>query len=84
MNIIEKLGVKLKSDGRHEFKSESIYQSVRNAASEMLEALIEEINLYYDTFGDVDGDNCEHIQRHISVIEKATGKTWEEIKDLMD
>ncbi len=48
---------------------------------EMLEALIEEIQIYYDNFGEQDGDNCEHIQKHIAVIEKACyPKTWDEIR----
>ena len=85
MNIIEKLGIKLNKDGCHQFKSEAIYKSVKDAAPEMLEALID------DLFRTETEDWCEVCQNHehsedckkLIAVQKATGKSWEEIKGLL-
>lgn len=51
------------------------------AAPEMLEALIDDA--YYHEKIYADREN-EVFVRHVQIIEKATGKTWEEIKALYD
>lgn len=50
-------------------------------APEILEALIENIVIYCETFGDF--EECEHIQKQILAVEKATGMTWQEIKGVI-
>jgi hypothetical protein len=85
MSIIEKLGIKLNNDGCHQFKSEEIYKSVKDAAPEMLEALIDIIESLEWLPTDVcieDTLSTEYI-KSIKAIEKATGKSWEEIKELL-
>lgn len=52
-----------------------------STAPEMLEALIENVIIYEEFFND--GDQVEHIQKQIHIIEKATGRTWEELKELI-
>lgn len=47
------------------------------AAPEILEALIEGVKVYGDNFDDI--EQCEHIHNSIKIIERATGKKWEEL-----
>lgn len=54
---------------------------VVSASPEMLEALIIGVLTYEENF--YDADECFYIQHQISVIEKAAGKTWEQIKQLI-
>ena len=97
MNIIEKLGITpgpWKYDKRHEFiESERDGQRICYEASiskdgaliaaapEMLEALIEDIESYEFSPGDMHS-HYDYI-RNKKIVEKATGKTWEEIKELI-
>lgn len=54
-----------------------------SAAPEMLEALIEDSINSYNTDCNNPMFNCNPPIKHKKVIEKATGKTWEEIKELL-
>ena len=89
MSIIEKLGItpiEYDTSGPFDltvFDNDEVRELERQR-SQMLEALIENVLLYYETFGECDGSNCIHIQNQISLIESATGKSWEEIKALME
>ena len=49
---------------------------------ELLDKLIENVKIYYDTFGETDGDNCMFIQEQIELIVDITGGDWEEIKSI--
>ncbi len=61
-------------------------RNLEGLRNEMLEALIElidyQINMTQDLLDDCSCELCELAKEKISVIEKATGKTWEEIKEL--
>jgi hypothetical protein len=53
------------------------------AAPEMLEALIEFVMDVEEAYGLSREDFLKNTKPVLNLIEKATGKTWEEIKDLI-
>ena len=96
-NIIEKLGIfspgyyrefgdnitrrgQKFSDIKHHYSLDEMV--VIASAPEMLEALIEDIQMYEFSPGDMHS-NSDYV-RNKSIVKKATGKTWEEIKQLID
>ena len=72
------------SDKYCTFPLETIYQHTLLIASapEMLEALIEivQTNMTYVEQGEID---IEDIQKELGIIERATGKSWSEIKEML-
>lgn len=61
------------------FKTQLANANLIAAAPEMLEALIE-WGIYAEKFGFIEGDE----NNPFAIIEKATGRTWEEIRRLFD
>lgn len=80
MSIIEKLGIEKPFYG---IKSEA-YQRLEETAPEMLEALIQIRSglLPYEDESGVRKVSLHRFPLLEPIIKKATGKTWEEIKEL--
>jgi hypothetical protein len=91
MNIIEKLGITPIGyiyGQLHGVEAAYCYHSnlqiIEQQRNEMLEALIEsniELEIYHEYHPKT--GTGHFIQRNIKAIEKATGKTWAEIKELL-
>lgn len=88
MDIIKKLGIErpdyidgcfIRGDGNWIEYEE--YLKLEQQRNEMLEALIDDIQSYEFSPGDM--FPFSNYKRNKSIFQKATGKTWEEIKELI-
>ena len=68
-------------DNVHERESDETRANARliAAAPEMLEALIESVIFIENVSEGMDISNLKHYQNKVAIIEKATGKSWEEV-----
>jgi len=79
-DIIEKLGI------GHTESGDEAYERCCDMSTEMLEALIEDV-IEYENILDIGGfptpPMTKRCNRNLAIIEKATNKTWTEIKELI-